>query len=389
MLKITACPSYYTPKERKKLIRYGYDSAIILYAFDDDTVGGCRVFPTKVIYLYSEDGKNFTQFDRPPQEIIQKLGLIDNGDKFIVNIIDMDQPLLLVDSNVRENYELMKLLTENVDLSEIREKVKFNISDFEKLESDLNFTKFDLEKALEGHEYKNLDNMEFAVDYAEKELQQLYLLEEIVNLLNGVKSNWITPKPFNRLALQLEISENCEMICTSLKRMHLEKKKDFVLLDKEFEILNSVHGILGFLKSIRVVSANGIVRSEKTLDLLEKVSAANEVLLGVKILKEQRLKHCEMELEVMSSVKSVLNSLGSISICKVDYTRCFSILQIIDCVGNVVTVLERIKQTRRDQINSQKRVSEIQAELEGRGETFQCSRFGKVIYNGGECVHLD
>ena len=58
MLKITACPGYFTPKERKKLIRNGCDSANILYAFTDGSVGACSVYPTRVMYLYAEDGKN-------------------------------------------------------------------------------------------------------------------------------------------------------------------------------------------------------------------------------------------------------------------------------------------------------------------------------------------
>ena len=105
MLKITACPGYFTPKERKKLIRNGCDSANILYAFTDGSIGICAVYPTRVMYLYATDGKNFEKYEEPPHEMITKLGIIHNSDKFVANIIDMDQSLLLVDSNVHENYE--------------------------------------------------------------------------------------------------------------------------------------------------------------------------------------------------------------------------------------------------------------------------------------------
>ena len=387
MLKITACPSYYTPKERKKLIRYGHDSALILYQFDDGTLGGCRVFPTRVIYLYSKDGKTFTQYENPPQIMIDKLGLVHNGEKFIANIIDMDQPLLLVYSNVYENYELIKLLTENAELNEVREKVKNNISEFEEIEKDLEFSRVELEKALDGFEYKNLDKMEYAVSYAEKELQQLYQLEDIINILNGIKDKWVEYKPFNKMSKQLEVVENCELICKILHRMKPVTSLNFNRLGTEFDILNVSMQIKNSLAKVQIVNDISFKKTEDALDLLYKIHSLKDAIEKINVTDKAMLNKNVFTFKALDLVQSILTNLSPISICKLDYERSFSILQLLTLIEKIIEILFMISNTNKAQVKILNEIENLESSLENSGEVIECTRFGKVVYNGEECIH--
>ena len=205
MLKITACPGYFTPKERKKLIRNGCDSANILYAFTDGSIGICAVYPTRVMYLYATDGKNFEKYEEPPHEMITKLGIIHNSDKFVANIIDMDQSLLLVDSNVHENYELIKLLTEDESLNELKTKIQLNLEDFKVKESDLRFQSLDIESLLENTEYKDVNKIKARINMTELLMELMETLDQIDTLYGKIQNNWVENLDYPKLLKQLEL----------------------------------------------------------------------------------------------------------------------------------------------------------------------------------------
>lgn len=126
MLKITACPKFYSAKKRKKLIRWGFDHAMVIYGFDNGDVGCTAVYPTTVIYLYRRSGeKEFTKAYEPMPEFIENLGIIVNKDgNFIANVIDTDQNLLLVDSEAKATYEFVNMMCNSAEIEELKVKLE-------------------------------------------------------------------------------------------------------------------------------------------------------------------------------------------------------------------------------------------------------------------------
>lgn len=57
-------------------------------------------------------------------EVLEKLGLIVDPDEtsFVANIIDADQDLLLVNSKLKYNYNLVHLLVESPELELVNER---------------------------------------------------------------------------------------------------------------------------------------------------------------------------------------------------------------------------------------------------------------------------
>lgn len=386
MLKITACPNYFTPKEQKKLIRYGCDKAVIMYEFVDGSIGICSVFPTQVIYMYAEDGKNFIKSQEPIEEMVIKTGLVHNSDKFIANLIDMDQPLLLVDSNMYENYELIKMLTESAELNEIKEKIQLNIDEFEENRKKVKFTLFDLEKVLAGTEYKDINKMESQIGFAENQFELLFRLDDYLSVLYKIKDNWVENVNYDELMGIVEICEKLKQISTLLERIKVVNEQDFVSLMDRLYFLESLQKVMTCLSKIKVCKSEKIEIIALQFSLLQKIKKVENLLNEIQFFATDYVEESTYY-NYLKTIRVILIALESIKIINVDYNNCKDELDLLKTFNRMKTILTTLKDSKEMQSVALDKMEKVSQQIEENGETFICSKFGKVVYNGFSCLH--
>lgn len=443
MLKITACPNYYTPKERKKLIRNGCNSADIIYFFTDESIGVCRVYPTRVLYLFSEDGENFEKYQEPPQRLISNLGIVHNADRFIANIIDMDQSLLLVDSNLYDNYELIKLLTEHPELNDLKTKLIANIDDFEEKSSDLNVEKLALDNLLEGITYEDINKLQANVTLAENCFTTLESLDELSGFLLKLQKNWVDYINFNLLFEQMTILEtlmrtlqltksiifkkeitqyqidtvdfilkyseslaklhsvkqvdyvyvqnlyqsleNISLLDKTLNAIKIEKVFDYSVLDDELNSLYLLKRFSSALDIIEVCNGDFLIIAQQKLNAVFWIKTLHTCLQNVQIISDN-LEICEKQYDAVSLLNKFNVVLSKFKFIK-DVDSGDILLSAADFTSALTKLFLDIQRNCKMATDSATTIKSLQNELERKCTFLECPRFGKVLYNGQECLH--
>lgn len=412
MLKITACPGYFTPKERKKLIRNGCDSANILYAFTDGSIGICAVYPTRVMYLYATDGKNFEKYEEPPHEMITKLGIIHNSDKFVANIIDMDQSLLLVDSNVHENYELIKLLTEDESLNELKTKIQLNLEDFKVKESDLRFQSLDIESLLENTEYKDVNKIKARINRTELLMELMETLDQIDTLYGKIQNNWVEHLDYPKLLKQLELLKVLANAITLAKSITFREKVkqeqiktmdwaiaygnalakfkpvqqvDYGKLTQEIDCMKFLKDYSTALKQLKVVDKTNLQMASKNYQTLKIVGELFDKIQKI-ITIEDDFSKVKFEVKALELLQQYLKDLDKLKIVnRLDKTE--SELDTLELLSTLVKKFNCIVNGNETIRNLDKEIKELQNTITEQGTILECPHFGKVLYNGQECFH--
>lgn len=443
MLKMTVCPNYYTPKERKKLIRNGCESADIIYLFTDNSIGICRVFPTRVLYMFAQDGEHFESYQNPPQEMIDNLGIVHNADRFIANIIDMDQSLLLVDSNVYENYELIKLLTENLELNELKLKLQNNLGEFEEKSRDLVIEQVTLNELLSEVAYRDVDKMQAELDLAQNWFDTLEVLDSVETSLNRLNNNWVDSIDFDSLTEQMKTLESLTKlsaltknivfrkeitqamvdfmdffisISNSLAKLKTAENKDYDFVKQQLDIVEYLQKILNVLQSIKIPvekNYNNLIFQINSLTMCQRLE---NKLLSIQHQESQKILSADSSYRVLQFVERLENLSNAITITENDFQAeqiqlrtlqflnklktLLSTVSIPKSIGecndliDTLTVLNSLAQHSKQiaknlnlSENCKNTINSLQIEIEKNGTVIECPHFGKVLFNGQECLH--
>lgn len=214
MLKITANPKVYSASERKELIRYGEDSAMLVCAFDDGAVSMTIVYPERVIYRFRQnEEQSFATYSEPPQIMLDHLGLITNKNiDFIANIIDMDQDLFLVNTKSSGNVAMLKLLAEEPILGEVLQKIE-ELSP--RIKDEIRLTTLhssDLESSLSRCKYIDIDLLEATIVKAEITLTLYDRLIELYSQSDVLSTIVFDNTDYDNQLLKLDCLLECKHI---------------------------------------------------------------------------------------------------------------------------------------------------------------------------------
>ena len=234
MLKITCSPTYYTRQERQLLIRYGAEYAEVTYLFTDMSAALVRVFPQRIIYFYT-DNCNTTPFTQqegiPHRAILEKLSaIVEQESGFIANILDLDQNLLLVNTNNKSNDNLLKILTEHEDLTRLVELFTTKYPIYRNKLNDVEKTKYRLEYALEDLEYVNIDKLERDIKLGDAYLRLSKSLLQSYELINDISINSTDTINYEELISLAELGIKLEDI-QDIDVTNFEKEVDVSVID--------------------------------------------------------------------------------------------------------------------------------------------------------------
>lgn len=374
MLKITTNPNYFSRAERKDLIRRHEECATILFKFDDGSIAATKVFQTYVLYMYKASNQEElkTAYEQFP-EVLEKLGLIVDPDEtsFVANIIDADQDLLLVNSKLKYNYNLVHLLVESPELELVNERAHSALVDVLNPLSSLSSRCETLERAIQDSTYYDVAERELELDRVEKMKDFLFDLIPVAESLHSIQEasrNYIDVDGIKKLLDLLDLLENIDL-------------SQVAVTDKPADIAEH----LKLLKSLSAINLNDL----KTVDQPFNASNYFELIRLLSDLKLQELQTIEApvncnEIFSLLSILTYLN-LASLHLTEQvpDLTNYFKLINDISYLQQILALTDSLMLT----VNSvKKEMQELEIEMQHSGKITECAIYGKVIYNGKKCI---
>ena len=374
MLKITTNPNYFSRAERKDLIRRHEECATILFKFDDGSIAATKVFQTYVLYMYKASNQEGlkTAYEQFP-EVLEKLGLIVDPDEtsFVANIIDADQDLLLVNSKLKYNYNLVHLLVESPELELVNERAHTALMNVLNPLSSLSSRCETLERAIQDSTYYDVAERELELDRVEKMkdfLLDLIPVAENLHSMQEVSRNYIDVDGIKKLLGLLDLLESIDL-------------SQVVVTDKPANIAEH----LKLLKSLSAINLNDL----KTVDQPFDVSNYFELIRLLSDLKLQELQTIEAPVNCneIFSLLSILTDLNLASLHLTEQvpnlTDHFKLINDIFYLQQILALTDSLMLT----VNSaRKEMQELEIEMQHSGKITECAIYGKVIYNGKKCI---
>lgn len=325
MLKITANPKIYSTDERKYLIRYGSDSAIIIYLFDDGFIGMTIVYTNRVLYRIKEcDTEDFVTYSDPPSTLLEHLSLLVNSQTdFIANIIDTDQDLFLVNTKSSSNVEYLRLLAEEPTLREVLEKIDQETIVLKENNKVLATLKTSLEISLDGYKYVDVDKLQGEIDKSNALLEVLIVLLKLYEHIEKMNSCIKDYTDYSELLCSMDIVESLKDMKQLLHKLTYDKT------DYSADLL-----IIDYIVQLQVIN----------------------------------------------------NLLSKVCIDSVELSIYFTVIDICTLLSSINSYLNTVKEcTKKSEILSSE-IDRLHCEINSSGFVIQCPIKGEVLYIDEECL---
>lgn len=348
MLKILASPKYYSRDDRKNLIRFGCEYAMVAVALDSGNVIVAFVWPNYVTYQYLlADGTKYS-LTEPTQEMLNELGLLVGKDnKFIVNIIDADQDLLLVNSNLASNFALIRLIVMNDDLDNIQEKIAALQSEFSDYYVRVADQKNILERQIGGMDYYDIPKMEDSLKKAEV--------------------------AYSTLKLLINIWQQAE-------RLNVAGWKNYRLLQDLVAYGEVLCSVRGYCSSVGVSRKPVDGRFLSSLMVLSEITAQLPNLRVVKSPISRKL------IEAFELLQETAALVGDVFCVYRDYAIVDSVLSALEPLEEILSFVGMFRHALREGGLAFEKVEGLHSEFLSRGRRVDCPIYGEVVYDGRECV---
>ena len=346
MLKVTANPDVFPAKKRSQLIRRGAESAIMACLFDTGDLGMTVITQKAVIYKFKPYGETdfFVSYE-PDLRYIKQLGLlVDTRTKFVANIIDTDQDMLLVNSDQRGNHELMCLLAEYPDLIELKDKVSTLVATLADKNSKLVVKESSLKEALKTLNHGDVRTLESSYQKSQNAFQQLEKISDALLLLEQIHKNCSDGLDYNKA---LKLIEN------------------IIFLQKIALILDSV-------TVVHQIDADTVARANALAGIFSILQNINPVqIISYDLEPVYALQNCSKELD-----KIVIAS---------DSGALPAVEQLI-AVQNMHKCLKVASYNSNQIQNIESDCYKIKSDLLSSGRTIQCPIHGEVVFDGTNCL---
>lgn len=356
MLSITAFPGKCSKEDRLNIIRRGSQFAQILYMFSDGSYGGVRVFPDRMIYYYTPDKTTqMTPSTEPSHEFISKLGLIlDNNSGFVANLIDMDQNLLLVNSNQKSDSNILQMLTGNETLDRMIESTAEKKKTFDQYEDRLKDVVHSYNKSIDGYNYVDTNALENSIEQCERIFDTLYKLAPISDDIAALASNTKQTLDYDRLLGITTSLIRLEQLKTAIESLHVPKEFNEKALENTCTCIK-----------------------------VERLLAA---ITGLHVPREQKDRNNYLHtLLVLEGIKEKLATC-KYNEPKVDLSPMADTLQRLEQLRDATADAMEHNSAR---FSAQQVLAELYNALSESGEIISCGLYGEVAFNGKKCIPID
>lgn len=357
MLQATACPEALDTEDRENLIRRGKSAAQISFAFTDGATATTRVLKDRVLYFYKDpDDLQYKVYAKAPQKMLDNIGLIVEGDSgFVANIIDTDHDMLLVNSNLNSNNNLMEIITSSKELDDFRSLVDRKLDEFNNIKLGVQNYKSSLDVQLAECEYKdpmilenNIQNCEFLFDVG-------YKLVEVFEQFYVLSDSPAKYKSYDDLIFVANILQKIKSLKELFEDYHIPKpyKEDCLDLAEAGLLLKN---IVTFSSVIRIPQCPKI-DFLSTIDVLLAIKKSMNNLVTIKEAKD------------FSRLQFVTDSLGK--------------LQILASVSKDLANSLKSKDTSACNMKS------LKEKIKRANSVYSCAIYGEVMFDGKKCIPID
>lgn len=349
-LQFSLNPLKFSPRDRKDLIRTGCSESEIYYCFSNKVIFNIKFTPKDVFYYRAENSLDFQVVgNAPPSEMIGYFGSVIKGD-IVSNIVSMDSSQLLVNSDYKDNSDLLSLLLNNDDLDRI-------------------------------------------IELSDKRFRQTKSkLKEINIELNALESQLASEPTYNIdvKVSNLTIAENL-LVCLPLL---MDISDDLEDLDDVGNSVYPIENYPGILSNLMDISNNlgSMDRSDLSDDLEDLFEVSKDVFEMADTLDS--LSHYPDPSEALCILNS-LDLLNEISYRFNDLTKLIPINKI-DYLMNLIKGFSDNNEILSSVLNQgdlQSEIEDYEAEkdslIDDGGEIVECPILGKVIYTQGDCIPID
>lgn len=377
MLKITACPKYYSRDEWESLIRWGAEYAQIIFLFADGDAAATRVYRKKVLYLYRNAGESAWESSYEPSEkMLANAGLVaDVKNKFVANIIDTDQDLLLVNEKLKSNYDLMRLLIFCDDLEAVREKVEEERKYAAEREKSVSSKLSAIEGQISLCKYTDIRMEEAELDRYRECEKTVYELIDIAELLEQLDSSIFGYKDYQKLFSAADLLEQLELLhgfSVTVMEEPSVRMGDVLVLER----LESIHRLA---EGARMADSPQDI--EPALHVLESLEEAS-VLSGSVYLSEAPAAE-ERFLEALEALESLDFAFVYAGAETETDERHVILLEELEAVSASMAELHSSVRSMREAEDS---IAALERSFEASGQRYDCPIFGKVVYDGKACI---
>jgi hypothetical protein len=330
MLKVAGCPTFYTRKELGELIAFGADHAMAVYLFSDNSCAAVKVYRNGPQYYFTEEFNvhPFTVSRTPDPRMVRNLSLIvDPEESYIANILDLDQSLLLVNSNTKANHNLVKLLTSNETLNHLiattAEKSKLQGENMHVLDDIV----LSLEHQLKSYQYVDTDRLAQRIVNMGAGIDTYQNLLDAYRGMQQVDYSVFDNKNYDNLLWLLDFVEEGRLFCEGSEYLFSENNEGELLqvLDIYAEMQDSMDGISRMLPDLSLELECSLELVDLCAAFLEAEvvkSDVGSILTMLDIYEELIPVHVEFEkantnlqsvkeLDVdLSEIRNFINSVG-------------------------------------------------------------------------------
>lgn len=270
LLKVLAYPDLRGSDTLSYLISDGCDKGESLWEFINGDLVYFVISHASATYYYSNDrGENWTTWNtnRVPQKIADLFSFVLNDeDKLVVNVIDLDQNNLFVGANPKVNYSALSLITEDEDLKTIEnhcsEQIKAYREYIKIIDSKVDY----FTNAIGNFAYVNVDKLENEVIEYENNLSIFTPLDKVVESINILGEE----PTFNlELLSYMDIFKYIDDILKGLDSLKFEPS--YIDLHDYFELFSLIDDILKFEQKEPVIGEN----VSTYFDLLDEIDNLN------------------------------------------------------------------------------------------------------------------
>lgn len=347
VLKVVCVPDFYTRRARAKIVRHGAEEAEAQFLFTDGSFARVRITKGSVIYQTKQaDDDSFESHVEPPAWLIFNLSLlVDAKEKFIANLLDMSQNLLLVNSSSKANSNLMKILTSDEQLDRIIVLTGEKEQEFKKTLAVAEQKLVQVKTLKSIHKYVNIHELD----------EQISIFSSLLSVTEDLTEGYII------LDDMVEVNDiNFDELINNLDTLILLAEQDYhihlIKEDDDFADLSVLDDIIDLGNAYQEFTHYQFVREQGTAHL-DDLHELGDLLLELQVIEEDGV-----DLSFLEQTTILAEGFFTMTIMRDNLIK--------------IDTVERLNMELDEFINSQ-------------GVNVKCPLYGEVQHVAGNCIPKD
>ncbi len=365
-LMVTCNPNKFSASERADFIKYTKPYAEISYIFEGYQAGVVRLFPNRIIYMFSEDFRNepYKQSEgKPPKELLDLLEVyVEPTTGFLLNIIDSDRQLLLVNSDEKADSQLITALIQNQELARLVRVFESKIPDLESYNSSVISSQFRLEAKLSKLEYTDINDLESKINQAELILSVFPNLIRVYDYIKDIEFISEDVNNINSLLDEIQFVEQIE--ATGILSLNVSND-DFNTTDLDICNLGLALENTGLLET-DIAEVSDMELEQKTLDTVSVlIDTYNKVSIIDNLIKSNYNLSC-----------NIIQPLTQLS----------EIIEPLIIINNLISSIDNMRELNN---NTYAEISYLENTLQtlmSENEVLKCPIYDNIVFKDNSCI---